>query len=351
MKKIAIVSKDLRIGGIQRSLINFLVNINFNKYKVDCYLYNKENFYKDIFPKEVNIYYLSARPSIIKFIPFNIVKLFAKSQLNDNEYDYVIDYDGYQTDTAIDTILSNGKNKVCWIHQDVLLKKREEKKYAILHLFMKKKYQYYNKFVGVSKGIIKPFEELNEIDIRKNSLVIPNYIDTKVIFIKAQEPCNDLVVDKNKYNFVSVGRICKAKGYDILINYLKELAKYRTDFHFYLIGDGIDKSKLIAQVNKLNLNSYITFLGSKQNPFKYESLMDGFVMTSRYEGQGMALWEAKSLGLEIFMTKNLEKYNDGLIGYDNMVDALSKAQKKKKKYDNLDNYNKEVKVSIERLFE
>ena len=60
------------------------------------------------------------------------------------------------------------------------------------------------------------------------------------------------------------------------------------------------------------MNEFITLLGNQPNPFKYLKLMDGFVLTSRYEGQGMVLWEAKALGLEIFMSKNLEKYNDGL---------------------------------------
>lgn len=348
MKKIAILSRDLNVGGIQRSLLNLLQNINLKKYQIDCYLYNINNFYNDDIPENIKVFYLSPRSKIIKFIPFKIAKFFSKCKLEEEKYDYVIDFDGYQTDTALDIILSNCKNKVCWIHQNAYMKAKEEIKYRILHYFMKGKYKYYNKFVAVSKGIIEPFEKLNKMKINKNCIVIPNYINTKVIFEKANEQC-DLKINKSKYNFVSVGRICNAKGYDILINYLHELTNYRQDFHFYLIGDGIEREKIKSLINKLNLNSYVTLLGNQTNPFKYLNLMDGFILTSRYEGQGMVLLEAKSLGLELFMSKNLEQYNEGLIGYEDLILALKSAKRKVKKKDDLKSYNANITKRVEEL--
>lgn len=350
MKKIAILSQNLKVGGIQRSLINFLNQLDYSKCKVDCYLYEKEIFYQDQINENVNIIFLKPRLKIIKFIPFDIAKIISKCKLKNEEYDFVIDYDGYQSDTAIETILSNSKLKICWIHQNLLMKAKEEVKYNILHFFMKSKYKYFNRFAAVSKGVIEPFEILNNIKIKKKCIIIPNYIDTSVIFEKAKEKY-DLEVDKNKYNFATVGRICKAKGHDILINYLHTLKKYRKDFHFYLIGDGVDRSKIENQISKLHMNDYITLLGNQSNPFKYLKLMDGFIMTSRYEGQGMVLLEAKSLGLELFMTKNLEQYNEGLVGYDDLLTALKNAKKKVKKKDDLKTYNDNIKKSIKVLFE
>lgn len=348
MKKIAVLSRDLNVGGIQRSLCNFLKNIDLNKYEVDCYLYNKNNFYSFVIPDKINIIYLKPRLSIIKFISFNIVKLFSTCKLKNKEYDYVIDYDGYQTDTAIDTILSNSKVKACYIHSNVNIRYKEELKYRILHFFMKGKYLCYNKYIAVSKGVIKPFEVLNKISISDKVTVIPSFIDTKEIFNEAKEPC-DLKVDVKRYNFVSVGRICNAKGYDLLMGYLKQLLEYRNDFHFYLIGDGPNRNKLESLIDSLNLSNYVTLLGHQTNPFKYMNLMDGLILTSRYEGQGMVLLEAKSLGLELFMTKNLEQYNHNLVGYEDIVKALKSAKKKVKTKDDLKEYNDEIKKEISSL--
>lgn len=339
MKKIAVLSKDLKIGGIQRSLLNFLTLLDPKKYKVDCYLYDNEIFYKEGLPKNINYVFLKPRPQITKLLPFKLLKFFSTSKLNNIEYDYIIDYDGYQTDTALDAVLSYGKKKISWIHSDFLMKYKYSLKYRVMHFFMKSKYKYFDKFVAVSDGAYKAFELLNKTEIKNKVLIIPNYINTKAIFSNLNETC-DLKIDEKKYNFISVGRICKVKAYDDLINILYELKKVRKDFHFYLIGNGEEKESIISLIEKKDLGNFVTLLGGKENPFKYENLMDGFILNSVYEGQGMVLMEAKALGLELFFPKHLEKYNFELKGTNNLYMSLLNANKKPKKYDNLLKYNK-----------
>ena len=80
--------------------------------------------------------------------------------------------------------------------------------------------------------------------------------------------------------------------------------------------------------------------------------MDGFVLTSRYEGQGMVIWEAKALGLPLYISKNLELYNPGITGYDDMVGALLQAQKcTGKTYDDLAVYNNAISAQIRKILE
>ena len=75
--------------------------------------------------------------------------------------------------------------------------------------------------------------------------------------------------------------------------------------------------------------------------------MDGFVLTSRYEGQGMVIWEAKALGLPLYISKNLEAYNPGITGCSDMVHALTQAQKPAQKlYDDLSAYNTGISARI-----
>ena len=78
--------------------------------------------------------------------------------------------------------------------------------------------------------------------------------------------------------------------------------------------------------------------------------MDGFILDSRYEGQGMVLWEAKAVGLTLFLPRRLEKYNDGLSGCDNIVDSLIKAQKTERKLSSLTEYNQKALFGIQSLF-
>lgn len=347
MKKIAIFSNDLSVGGIQKSLYNLLNNLDYKKYEVDVYLMQEKNFYQDKLPKEVNIYYLKKHNKIHKLIPFIINKFIYKYEGLNKQYDIAIDFDGYQHITAINALKSISKKKVMWVHNNWLEKSKYEKKFKTSLFFTKSKNKYFDEYVGVSEGVIKPFKKINNFKDIKYT-IIPNIIDTDEIFNKAEENC-ELKVDNSKYNFCSLGRVCVQKGFDILLKVLKELTNYRKDFHLYLIGDGEEMNNIKNLINDYKLEDYVTLLGLQKNPFKYMKLMDGFILTSRYEGQGMVLWEAKALGLEIFMTKNLEQYNENLKGYDDIVSALKKAKKKTKKYDNLSKYNKNIIKKIDEI--
>ena len=347
MIKVAIFCDNLNVGGIQKSLINLLNNFNINKYNIDLFLFEKNNFFQNKIPSNINVIYLDKFPFITKFMYFNIVKSIFKNKFNFNDYDVAIDFDSYQNYTALGAISTNAKRKIMWIHNDVVEKRKSEIKYRILHYFFKSKYKYFDEFVGVSKGVIEPFKKLNKINGAKFT-VIPNYIDTNEILNSCHEKIN-FDVDSNTYNIVSVGRLCHQKGFDILISEIERLLEYRSDFHLYIIGDGNEKKKLTKIVNEKNLNSYITFLGNQKNPFVYMNKMDAFVLMSRYEGQGMVILEAKTLGLNIFIPKHLEKYVEDIKGYDDPIYELSKATKKEKIKDKLDDYNNNIIASFERL--
>lgn len=353
MKRIAFLINDFGHGGIQKSIVNILKILDYKKYYIDVYYFGTDDFFKSMIPNEVNLIHLEAVPSIYKFIPFKIAfNLFSKkSQKIDKEYDVVVDFDSYQFSCAYYAIKIKAKKRIMWIHNDVVNECKYNVKYSILHFFMKKKYNFFDQFVGVSNGVIEPFKSKNRIKNNKSFVVIPNLIDTKEIFKKSKEKVEDIKVDKNKYNLISVGRLCHQKGYDIFLKDLKKIIEIRSDIHFYLLGDGEKKEQLIKLVKKSNLQNYVTFIGRKTNPFKYENLMDGFVLTSRYEGQGMVILEAKALGLDIFISKNIEKYNGyNIKGRDNLIDSIVNAKKTDKTYDDLKEYNNNIKLSLDKIF-
>ena len=72
-------------------------------------------------------------------------------------------------------------------------------------------------------------------------------------------------------------------------------------------------------------------------------------MTSRYEGQGIALREAQCLGLQLLFPKRLEKYNDGLKGCENLTDAMIHLQKAEKNPDMLTEYTENILRSFSEL--
>lgn len=347
MKNIAIFQRDLMAGGIQKSLINTL-NVIPSSYKVDLYLYDKSNFFEDKIPSNVNIIYIKNN-KLMKLLPFSLYKKLRHNYVLDKEYDVAIDFNGYQNDGSFGTIMSNSKKKVIYIHNDLDKRLIYDKKYRYLFKMGKSKYKYFDNFVFVSKGALDAFKKVYDLPSNVKTHIIANQIDDSIILEKAKEKC-DIKVDSKKYNIVTVGRLVYAKGFDLLLQDLKRLLEYRKDFHLYFVGDGSEKTNLEKLTNDLGLNDYVTFLGQQNNPYKYMTLMDGFALTSRYEGQGMVIMEAKVLGLELFCTKLLESYNAGeLTGYDDIVDGLKNAKKRKKVFYSLDDYNQRNKDALLKL--
>ena len=346
MKRIAIFQSDLRVGGIQKALVNILNELDYSQCQVDLYLYDEGSFFD--MPSHENLRVIRLKPffaSLDRFVHFNLLCAVSKDVTGGIPYDVAVDFNSYHNDCAVGTIKSNAAKKVMWIHNDMEVKLRNEPKYRVLWHFFKGKFSHYDAFAAVSPGIIEGFRRASG-QRDKPIVAIPNHIDTGEIFRKKDQSV-DFHPDPGKLNLCSVGRICHQKGYDLLMDILAEVQRVRQDFHFYLIGDGPDRKALLRQIDALGLAEHVTLLGNQPNPFQYLDKLDGFVLTSRYEGQGIVIWEAKALGLPLYISKNLEPYNPGISGCDDMVQALIQAQKPAwKQYDPLSAYNAAISRSL-----
>jgi glycosyltransferase involved in cell wall biosynthesis len=351
VRRIAIFSYDLTVGGIQKSLVNLLRNIDYTQFEVDLYLFLNNSFWDVDFPAPLHVKYLNPLPHWQSFIPFNWAKARASFDFSGvAPYDLAIDFNSYQTSCAVAAVTVPARYRVSWIHNDVELKLRDEWKYRVLWHFFRGKFPYFDEFVGVSQSLIEPFQKMSGMTEKQYS-VIPNYIDVEEIHRKLEEEPEDFRVDESCLNFVAVGHLNHQKGYDIMLDAFSKAAKQRDDLRLYIMGGGPERANLERQISSLGLGRKVTLLGYQQNPFCYMKHMDAFLSTSRYEGQGMNLMEARVVGLPIYCTKNLEKYCPGIRGSEDLVAALASARKQEKHPDDLGDYNKAIQAGICRLAE
>ena len=339
MKKVAIFQRNLNIGGIERSLINLLNCIDYSKYEIDLYLFHRENvFIKDV-NEHVNVYYLDRLPQFTKVISFNLVKAFYRCKIN-KEYDIAIDYNSYSVDCALNAIMCPAKKRIMWVHNDIDIKLKEEYKYRILYRAFKAKYNYYDTFCCVSQGAKDAFEKVTHIN--KEYKVIPNIIDTKKIK-ELKDVETKFKVDDDVINICSTGRLVHQKGFDLLVKEFAKVIDQDHGFHLYIIGDGRERQNLKHLIEDLHMEEYITLTGKFNNPFNVMNKCDAFVLMSRYEGQGMAILEAKALGLDIVIPRHLEKYIDDIEGYDRVKDGILQLTKHEKRdFDDLKKYNDHI---------
>jgi glycosyltransferase involved in cell wall biosynthesis len=86
----------------------------------------------------------------------------------------------------------------------------------------------------------------------------------------------------------AVGRLEPQKGFDMLIRALATI----DDATLVLIGDGAERQRLLDLARRLSVAERIEWVGWSDDPRRYLSTFDVFVLPSRFEGFPLALLEA-----------------------------------------------------------
>ena len=328
MKKIIIVNNNLKIGGIQKSLVNLLNEIH-EKYEITLFLFNRSGEYINEVPDNVTIIEAKLPLKILgmslqeckdkgflylllKYIFTILTKVFSNRvsinliisfQPKINNYNYAISY--MQS--------SPSKQFYSGTNEFVLKRIVSDKKMALIHCdfgnyggnieYDKKIYDKFNKIVFCSKGCLNSFTNVLP-SLKPKTGVIYNFHNIKkIISLSNQSP----VIYKNKkYNVVLVSRMSFSKGIDTA---LYALAHYNENFkdniHMNIIGDGKDLSELRKLATKLNINNSVTFYGSRTNPYRYIKNSDLLLLTSKFEAAPMVFGEASILKIPILATKSI----------------------------------------------
>lgn len=137
----------------------------------------------------------------------------------------------------------------------------------------------------------------------KDISIIPFGIDTPFFTSLKRE---ELSLQKDIFYIISIGRLLKTKGYDILIKALNIIHKSRSDIRLILIGEGPEQDNLEKLASDLDISDDIIFLGAvfDKRKFQFLSTADAYVLSSLYEGFGIVLLEAMFCGLPIVATNN-----------------------------------------------
>lgn len=344
MKKILFVINSLTIGGSEKSLVSILNILDYDKYDIDLLMLKRGEVFEKYVPNKVNIldipkYYEFLGNKKIKISPFKKMKyiycrikcsiqlrtnrykkqvinnqqIFYKNQKNileklDKRYDVAIAYaQGFPTYLVADKI--NASKKIAWINCDytaTLYDKKMDEGF----------YDKFNKIIAVSENGKQSIINVNK-KYEKKIEVIRDIVDSKLIRKMSKEKIKKF--DKKYINILTVARlVITYKGYDILIKTAKLLKKNNYKFKWYVIGDGPDKKEIEKLIRHHNLIDEVILLGSKDNPYPYMKECDIYVQTSRKEGFGLTVIEAKTLKKPIVCTN----FNSAKEIINNNIDGL-----------------------------
>lgn len=327
MKKILFVVDERKLGGVSILLENILNNMDIAKLDIDILVLHDSGERLENINEKINIIYgpkpfevvdqdfkkllkeckigLAIKKMCMSYrLKTGKIEQFIKLQRNKmgiKNYDVEIAFKSGFCSAFV--AYGNATKKINWIHEDYATYNRT-KRYENT---FKGVFNKFDKHVTVSEDAKKSFCKIYGND--QKTFVIENYIDTTGILEKVNNGREEgkFAVDSSKLNLVTLGRFCREKGFERIINSIYRLKQEMdiSKLHVYIIGYGIYAEKLKQDIFRLNLDHYIDIIESDKINYSPYSLMkrcDMFVLSSLSESFGMVRVEALTLGLPVITT-------------------------------------------------
>ncbi|WP_438971545.1 glycosyltransferase [Methylophaga sp.] len=140
------------------------------------------------------------------------------------------------------------------------------------------------------KRQLKAFKHFDQVITVSKQLALPFAADkVTVVYNGTELPSSALLASKNHTpaTLLAVGRLVKAKGFDVLIKAVADLP-----VTLLIAGDGPDKTKLQSLIDNNATAANIQLLGTRQDVFQLMQQADGLIIASRREGFSYVLNEA-----------------------------------------------------------
>lgn len=111
---------------------------------------------------------------------------------------------------------------------------------------------------------------------------------------------DDIAPIRDRKTILAVGRLWKAKGFDLLLNAWAAIDQdIRSSALLRIVGDGELKPELMALAAELNIDHEVEFYGKSSDIEKLYREAYAYVLSSRHEGFVLSLTEAMASGLPV----------------------------------------------------
>ena len=186
---------------------------------------------------------------------------------------------------------------------------------SVLFLIMS---HFFKKIVYVSSSSYEGY--IFKKHIKDKAIILCNVVDKDRVIQKSKE-----WICEKKYDMIFLGRLAYPKNPERLMEIVNSIHHVQPDFKTAVVGDGIDKEKIIQMAKDYHIFDSIDFYGFVANPFPILKNSKIMIMTSIYEGTPMSALEAQALGKPIVSTpvdglKSIIKNNyNGYLSNDNDI--------------------------------
>ena len=294
MKKINLIFFIPRfiLGGEGKSITSLCKNINKNNFKITIICLNKCHYKREL-NKFCKIYELPIQRTLFAQ---NEVKKIIKKIIENNKKNIFISSIFYSN--ALTSIFQKKYKNLKFLFMERTAFK-ELYGYFGIYDFIKK---------IIIKIIIKFFYKKADIVVANSKRVaneIKNFSKVKTTYIYPGSFYK--IIHKKKkikkpIKIISIGRLGEEKGFDVLINSVKNISQDK--YKLSIIGSGNQKNNIFNLIKKNNLEKSVKLLGRKNNVMKYIKKSDLLINPSYFEGFPNVVIEALSCGTPVICSKS-----------------------------------------------
>ena len=297
MKKIYFFVQNLEGGGAERVIVNIVNNLDRNKFKIELFFIENRGKYLENLKKDFklvvfkNIFKARKINFILNFFKIITIFFFKKKQ----DIIFTQYHPGKILSLLIPLLFRN--RKIIYRETNIPQEINSVNKKSI-KLLDKLFYKYGIKnFAKIIVQSLDMQEMLLRMDssLKEKIVLINNPVDIK--FIEEKIKNEKITKEKDIINLISIGRLNKQKGYDLLIKTLGKIEN--KNFILRILGIGEEEKELKKLIKENNLEGKVLFLGFKSNPYKYLINSDFYISSSRFEGFPNAVLEANICGIPV----------------------------------------------------
>ena len=172
---------------------------------------------------------------------------------------------------------------------------------------------------------------------KDNYVVLPNAIDLKRFTFnehKRKKIRAQYNIPEDTFMIGHVGVFNEQKNHEFLLKVFAEYLKINSNSRLLLVGDGVNKERIVSLAETLNIEEKVIFAGIQQDMPAYYSAFDIFVFPSLWEGLGIVNIEAQANGLAVLNSTSVpnevkfsdrvifKKLNDGATSWAEQIEQL-----------------------------
>lgn len=290
---------SLRKGGAERVVLDICNELHSRKFDVKVLTFNPENAYSNFTKFKHDV------------IPVDIhLSITGKSVINDEElHRYIQEF----SPQIIHTHLFNAEISCRWtLHEDIKYFSHchdnmpQLKKFSLHDLFSKKRItQLYERNILLrqyarSNNYFVTISKHTQTYYKKN---LPKKFWRRISLLFNSIDCVKFFNTKNArpkiLTLINIGNFLPKKNPLFLAEIANEIFKRGVPFKIIMLGDGVQKNKLVQSLKADNLLDFFEFPGFVDDVNLWLNKSSIYVHTAVYEPFGLVLLEAMSAGLPV----------------------------------------------------